>query len=936
MSAPDTGSVARPTAAAAKNIQKLRARSPAAPVLKPAAAAAAAAPARPLAPQPGQVVRTLLGAIKSAAPVILGVTAVDLLAPRSANQGEVGWLTRRRAEQFVGDLNDGLGVPQALSRLSAGLFVNDISAAKFQAERSGLAKAIALQDSTAALRHFGTIAKAMAFDTSVKSAGVAAVRREIARLKNASAPRLPAPVSLRAPGTAKGAPNPSHNALGAGRQAVRARSPAPKKTVTHRLPELGVSSVPARSHSAVPGGKSQITHTRSIGTRPEVETSAWKQREKALENALRIVYERRKTGGVEQIARQVYDALGLQRLGVSKEAFVARASRLGNLPGDQGAGRVRASVDGGAGVIGGGGGLPAPTDPANEAFLALQAASDFPALVGTLNTLREKSGFSNWLNTLEAHDAIVTALSRIWGQTIDLKSGDRTEALATFARAMMPKTAFELAKLGTDVIVRLLEKGGVYGATLSEYTQRVSAAWELSAPGTISPDIEAINEAVTLLLRAQGISRSGVPTSEGAQSRITDAMGRPFNTTGGRVTSPLLLTPGDPIPDTAWEKTGLKPGQQFFAIGDVHGNYDLLKALLKKIGELATALGMSIREFLVVTLGDYLNKGKNPARVLALLRALDMSSQPGNTALDADTKRALDELGLLGLGKFIALAGNHEEPGGSYSGHLNLLSKIDLYARETASMLDRCGLLDTIRSYLAEYPDAFSLKGHAWLTQALTKYPSPQATGNSDNQRAGWTWKGASSQQGETLGDEQAHEFYKRFRTEWVGAFKKVGDLDFFLKLRIAYQQGPFLMTHGAPPVNSEQMRDLQAYLSGGGGIPLSSKTQGHLIWTRALEINDLLTQYSAISAAPGGVVFGHTMGGAYQRDGNKLAFGLDLGFGRNMLAMLAVKPDGRATLIIARRTPQGIQVFAVPPSEYLPRLGNRALANRFETPARP
>jgi hypothetical protein len=135
-------------------------------------------------------------------------------------------------------------------------------------------------------------------------------------------------------------------------------------------------------------------------------------------------------------------------------------------------------------------------------------------------------------------------------------------------------------------------------------------------------------------------------------------------------------------------------------------------------------------------------------------------------------------------------------------------------------------------------------------------------------------------------------------------------------------------MTHGSPPVNPEQMRDLQAYLS--KDVPLPSTTQRHLIWNRALEFPKLLTQFSDISEDPGGVLFGHTMGGAYHRAGNKLAFGLDLGFGRNMLAMLAVKPDGRATLIIARRTPQGIQVFAVPPSEYLPRLGNRALANRF------
>ncbi|MCY3015613.1 MAG: metallophosphoesterase [Planctomycetota bacterium] len=938
MSTPGTGSVARPTAAA-NNIAKFRDSSPAAPVLKPAAAAAA--PARPLAPPSGQVVRTLLGAIKSG-PVILGVglaAAVDLLTPRPVNQSEVRWLTRRRADQFVGDLKGGVGVAQALSRLSAGLFVNDISLAKFQAERSGLAKAIARQDSTAALRHFETIAKAMAFDPSATNAGVAAVGREIARLKNASVPRLSAPVSLRAPGKAQGASNLQHTA-----QAARTQRSLAPKTSPNRLPALGGSRAATPPQPARLGRKSQVTHTGNTSTQvgegaAALARLALERHLRELETARRLVYEARKTqwigGSVDDVARQVYARMGGQAtLGMSEAAFVSLVQAPGTLAGGDGGGSVRASAGGSGGGrsirdSGGSDATPNPTvdnSQLNGAFLALQDASDFSELVATLNTLREKSWFSNWLNTSEAHDAIVTALSRIWGQTIDLKSGDRTETLATFARAMTRKTADELAKLGTDVIVRLLEKGGVYGAGLNDYNRRLSEDLPLSAPGTISPDIQELHDAVTLLLQAQGISRPG---SEGDQSLITGAMGRPFDTKDGRVTSPLLLTPDAPFHWTAWQDTGLRPTQHLFAIGDVHGNMDLLEALLKKVGELANAPGISIREFLVVTLGDYLNKGKNPARVLALLRALDMSSQPGNTALDKETERALDELGLLGLGNFIALAGNHEEPGGSYSGHLNILSEIDLYARETASMLDK-GLLDTIRSYLAEYPGAFSPMDHSWLTRALTKFPSPQATRNSGNQRAGWTWRGASSRQGEMLGDEQAHEFYRHFRKIWVGAFQEVGHLDFFNRLRIAFQEGPFLLTHGAPPVKLEQMRDLQAYLNENDSKPLPPNTQRHLIWTRALEIDDLLKQYSAISAAPGGVVFGHTMGGAYQRDGNKLAFGLDLGFGRNMLAMLAVKPDGRATLITARRTAQGIQVFAVPPSEFLPRLGNRALANRL------
>jgi hypothetical protein len=56
------------------------------------------------------------------------------------------------------------------------------------------------------------------------------------------------------------------------------------------------------------------------------------------------------------------------------------------------------------------------------------------------------------------------------------------------------------------------------------------------------------------------------------------------------------------------------------------------------------------------------------------------------------------------------------------------------------------------------------------------------------------------------------------------------------------------------------------------------------------------------------------------------------MGFGLNALPMLLVKPDGRMTLLVARRTPQGIQVQVGRPSDILPTaLGNAELANRFK-----
>ena len=78
----------------------------------------------------------------------------------------------------------------------------------------------------------------------------------------------------------------------------------------------------------------------------------------------------------------------------------------------------------------------------------------------------------------------------------------------------------------------------------------------------------------------------------------------------------------------ALQTAGLAPEVPFYAIGDVHGRYDLLAPLLDRL--LAT-------DDPVVLLGDYINKGPDSAAVLRLVRQATMT------------------------GQVIALRGNHEE-----------------------------------------------------------------------------------------------------------------------------------------------------------------------------------------------------------------------------------------------------------------------------------
>lgn len=79
---------------------------------------------------------------------------------------------------------------------------------------------------------------------------------------------------------------------------------------------------------------------------------------------------------------------------------------------------------------------------------------------------------------------------------------------------------------------------------------------------------------------------------------------------------------------TTYSAPDLAPETPFWAIGDVHGRYDLLAPLLDRL------MGGSDP---IVLLGDYINKGPDSARVLRLLHQAT------------------------GTGRVIALRGNHED-----------------------------------------------------------------------------------------------------------------------------------------------------------------------------------------------------------------------------------------------------------------------------------
>lgn len=78
-------------------------------------------------------------------------------------------------------------------------------------------------------------------------------------------------------------------------------------------------------------------------------------------------------------------------------------------------------------------------------------------------------------------------------------------------------------------------------------------------------------------------------------------------------------------------------GERIYAIGDIHGRYDLLQLLIERIGEHSRALP-PVRALYIVLIGDLVDRGPQSAEVLAMLYDLQRRN-----------------------GDVIVLLGNHEE-----------------------------------------------------------------------------------------------------------------------------------------------------------------------------------------------------------------------------------------------------------------------------------
>ena len=78
-------------------------------------------------------------------------------------------------------------------------------------------------------------------------------------------------------------------------------------------------------------------------------------------------------------------------------------------------------------------------------------------------------------------------------------------------------------------------------------------------------------------------------------------------------------------------------GDRIYAIGDIHGRYDLLQMLIARIGEHSASLPQA-RSLYVVLIGDVVDRGPQSAEVLAMLYGLQRQNS-----------------------RVIVLLGNHEE-----------------------------------------------------------------------------------------------------------------------------------------------------------------------------------------------------------------------------------------------------------------------------------
>jgi len=94
------------------------------------------------------------------------------------------------------------------------------------------------------------------------------------------------------------------------------------------------------------------------------------------------------------------------------------------------------------------------------------------------------------------------------------------------------------------------------------------------------------------------------------------------------------------IQDPAKDIPRVAPTERVYAIGDIHGRYDLLVSLLEKIEE-DSATFRDERTVRIVFLGDYVDRGDDSRQVLELLSKLAASGSPDFIFLTGNHEAAL-------------------------------------------------------------------------------------------------------------------------------------------------------------------------------------------------------------------------------------------------------------------------------------------------------
>ncbi|OYW88640.1 MAG: hypothetical protein B7Z20_02045, partial [Sphingobium sp. 32-64-5] len=154
-----------------------------------------------------------------------------------------------------------------------------------------------------------------------------------------------------------------------------------------------------------------------------------------------------------------------------------------------------------------------------------------------------------------------------------------------------------------------------------------------------------------------------------AQGRITGILGAGADFYGTDVTI-LRWRKARNLPSTG-------AGERIYAIGDVHGRYDLLRDLLDRIGKHGRGRP-HVERVRIILLGDLIDRGPESAQVLRLARAMQQE--------DPD---------------FTVLAGNHEDV---------MLQALD-GCHDTARMWLKYGGIATMKSFgveVDEEPDAIA------------------------------------------------------------------------------------------------------------------------------------------------------------------------------------------------------------------------------------